>query len=296
MDDVESSIATAMIGHATNADARTGCSVILFDRAVACVADVRGGAPGTRETDLLASGRRVQRVDALLLTGGSAFGLAAADGVMAHLKAASRGFPTPFGPVPIVPAAVIFDLGVGTAIAPTAEMGRHAAEKAVALDDAEWGAVGAGTGATTDKLTGRPLAGGIGHATIAVNGGQVTAVSVVNPVGVVRFDDDASAIQQRLLSSNVPAGPGENTTLVVVITDLPVDRDALTRIAISAHDGMTRAIVPCHTIADGDVVFAVALNEVPNAVPLAASVSIATEIAVERSIRHGVQIGRANVR
>jgi L-aminopeptidase/D-esterase-like protein len=288
--------ADARIGHATNYEAVTGCSVILFDQAVACVADVRGGAPGTRETDLLAPGKLVQRVDAIVLTGGSAFGLRVADGVMAELKERGRGFETPFGSVPIVPAAVIFDLGVGAPIAPTAEMGRAAMRSAVPLDRADWGAIGAGRGATTDKLTGIPLPGGIGYARIDVPGGSVSAVSVTNAVGIVRLDQEASAIQRQLLAAIAPSNPGENTTLVVVMTDLPLDRDALYRLAISAHDGMTRAIVPCHTVSDGDVVFAVALNEVPGSPPISPALSIAAEIAVESSIRNAVIAARVNVR
>ncbi len=289
-------IATATIGHATNESAITGCSVIVFDRSVACVADVRGGAPGTRETDLLAPGRLVQRVDAIVLTGGSAFGLGVVDGVMAELKERGRGFQTPFGSVPIVPAAVIFDLGVGEPIPPTPEMGRLAVQSAVALEEAEWGAVGAGRGATTDKLTGTPLPGGIGYANVPLGDGSVSAIAVTNPAGVVRLDQDAGAIQRSLLEQHAPSNPGENTTLVVVLTDLPLDRDSLHRLAVSAHDGMARAIVPCHTISDGDIVFAVALNESPGA-PLAShALSIATEIAVESSIRHAVELARVHVR
>ena len=288
--------AVVTIGHATNHDARTGCSVIVFDQPVACVADVRGGAPGTRETDLLAAGRLVQRVDAILLTGGSAFGLAAADGVMAELAEGGRGFPTPFATVPIVPAAVIFDLGVGRPIAPDAAMGREAVRAAKPIADAQWGAIGAGCGATTDKFTGSPLPGGIGHATIQIEGHTLSAVAVVNAAGVVRLDRDATELQNELLQTSAPTNPGENTTLVAVITDLPIDRDALNRIAISAHDGMARAIVPCHTISDGDVVFAATLNETPGASFVSHRVSIATEIVVERSIRSAIRAARVNVR
>lgn len=288
--------ASASIGHATNHEARTGCSVIVFDRPVACVADVRGGAPGTRETDLLAPGRLVQRVDAILLTGGSAFGLAAADGVMSALAEQKRGFPTRFATVPIVPAAVIYDLGVGLPIAPTLVMGRDATISARSFDLAEWGSVGAGCGASTDKITGSPLAGGVGFAGISVEGGTISAVSVVNAAGAVRLDRDAFQLQREILDSIAPTTPGENTTLVVVMTDLPIDRDALHRIAIAAHDGMTRAIVPCHTSSDGDIAFAVALNETPGASAVSPRVSLATEIVVEMSIRHAVEQARVNVR
>ncbi len=288
--------AFARIGHATNFEARTGCSVIVFDRAVACVADVRGGAPGTRETDLLAPGRLVQRVDAILLSGGSAFGLGAADGVMSALAEQQRGFRTAHGSVPIVPAAIIYDLGVGQPIHPTPDMGRDATQSASSFTEAKWGAVGAGCGATTDKITGNPLAGGIGFAEISVDDGAITVISVVNAVGVVRFDRDPITLQRELLATPTNSTAGENTTLVVVMTDLPIDRDSLYRIAVSAHDGMARAIVPCHTSADGDIVFAAALNETPGAATISPVVSIATEIAVETSIRHAVQSARVNVR
>ena len=290
-----SPFANVTIGHATNHEASTGCSVIVFDRSVACVADVRGGAPGTRETDLLAPGRLVQRVDAIVLTGGSAFGLAVADGVMTELRARGSGFQTPFATVPIVPAAVIFDLGVGQPVPPTPEMGAEAVRSAVPIDRAEWGAIGAGRGATTDKMTGEPKAGGIGPETVAVAGGSVTAIAVTNPAGVIRLDQDSGAIQRRLLERFPTPTPGENTTLVTVFTDLPVSRDGLHRMAVAAHDGMARAIVPCHTISDGDIVFAAALNESADAPPLSPAVSIATEMAVEAAIRHAVELARVNV-
>src|SRR4051794_17662028 len=173
------------VGHATDDANQTGCTVILFSRPALCAIDVRGGAPGTRETDLLAPGSLVQRVDAILLTGGSAFGLSAADGVMSYLRDQGRGFPTSAGPVPIVPAAVIFDLGIGNPVAPDASMGYAACERAMTVDEADWGSVGAGRGAAVANITGNPIPGGIGWSRLPFAGGSVTAIAVVNALGIV---------------------------------------------------------------------------------------------------------------
>ncbi|MGH2548146.1 MAG: P1 family peptidase, partial [Thermomicrobiales bacterium] len=251
------------IGHATDEINRTGCTVIRFSEPAPCVVDVRGGAPGTRETDLLAPGKRVQRVDALVLSGGSAFGLATADGVMRRLKEEGRGFPTVAGPVPIVPTAVIYDLAIGNPVPPAPEMGYEAATSLDSIRDADWGAIGAGTGATFDKLVGNPQRGGIGSATIAYEGGSITAIAVVNAVGAIGADFtsvERRERQQALLHPSTHARTGENTTLVVVLVDGNVDHDGLHQVAVSAHDGMARAIVPCHTPFDGDLVFAATLR------------------------------------
>ncbi|CAN5493642.1 P1 family peptidase [soil metagenome] len=275
------------IGHATDQINRTGCTVIRFSEPARCVVDVRGGAPGTRETDLLAPGKRVQRVDALVLSGGSAFGLATADGVMRRLKEEGRGFPTIAGPVPIVPAAVIYDLAVGNPIPPTPEMGYEAASSVLSIHDADWGPIGAGTGATIDKLGGNPRQGGIGSATIAFEGGSITAIAVVNAVGAIGADlspDERRERQRAILHPSTGAKSGENTTLVVVLVDGAVDHDGLHQIAVSAHDGMTRAIVPCHTPFDGDLVFAATLRPDTVHTPISIQSCVAVEIAVEQAI------------
>jgi L-aminopeptidase/D-esterase-like protein len=279
------------IGHATDTANRTGCSVIRFSEPAPCVADVRGGAPGTRETDLLAPGRLVQRVDAILLTGGSAFGLAAADGVMQRLREEGRGFPTAAGPVPIVPGAVIFDLTFGNPVSPNAEMGYEAAASQTALVDAAWGGVGAGTGATIAKTSTRMSPGGIGYAEIAYDGGSVHAIAVVNALGTptapltTRTRQD---MQEHLLRSAPAPRVGENTTLIAVLIDDDIDHDALNQIAVSAHDGLARAIVPAHTPFDGDIVFAASLR--PNAISKRISLQscVATELAVERAIANAL--------
>jgi L-aminopeptidase/D-esterase-like protein len=275
------------IGHATDEINRTGCTVIRFSEPAPCVVDVRGGAPGTRETDLLAPGKRVQRVDALVLSGGSAFGLATADGVMRRLNEEGRGFPTIAGPVPIVPAAVIYDLAVGNPVPPTPEMGYEAASSVLPLQDAVWGAIGAGTGATIDKLGGNPRRGGIGAATVTYADGSITAIAVVNAVGAIGADFSPKERRERqrdILQPSARAKAGENTTLVVVLVDGDVNHDGLHQIAVSAHDGMTRAIIPCHTPFDGDLVFAAALRPDAIGAPISIQCCVAVELAVEQAI------------
>jgi L-aminopeptidase/D-esterase-like protein len=280
------------VGHFTDAERRTGCTVILFDRLCSAVVDVRGGAPGTRETDLLAADRLVGRVDAILLTGGSAFGLGAANGVVRFLRERGRGFPTPAGPVPIVPAAVIYDLSVGEASWPTEDDAHSACESALPIGETAFGQVGAGTGATYRKLWSgmlSPLRGGIGRATQDHGGRAITAISVVNAVGDVVFSDGEDH-RASLLANAPPADERTATTLVVVIVTGECDDQALRRIAISAHDGMARAIVPCHTISDGDLVFVVQTGETTPMDPVQTlQLTTATELAVEASIRNAVR-------
>ncbi len=285
--------AQVSLGHATDDVNLTGCTVVLLDSAVPCVVDVRGGGPGTRETDLLAPGRLVQRVDAIMLSGGSAFGLVTADGAMQYLLERNRGVPTAGGPVPIVPAAVIFDLAQGNPVRPTAEMGYVACASAGPIVDARWGAVGAGRGATTDKITGTPLPGGIGVGRETLAGGEIISVAVVNPLGVAGVEGDHRDIQRRQLAQPIDAPVGENTTLVVVLVDAPLGHDALRQIAVSAHDGMARAIVPCHTPFDGDLVFVAGLQEAPAVRVDNVSWCLATEIAVEAAIRHAITAARS---
>ncbi len=283
------------VGHWTDEIARTGCTVVLFDRPAPAVVDVRGGAPGTRETDLLAPGRLVRHADAILLTGGSAFGLAAADGVMAYLRDVGRGVVTPAGPVPIVPTAVVYDLSVGEPRTPDAQAGRAACEAAVPLSSVRRGLVGAGTGTTAGTLFGEEWTtrGGFGIATVAAPAGQVTALVVANPAGIVVDPPTGAPVnrpdvtgdpRERLLEAQPRAGGRESTTLCVLLIEAPVDETALIRCAVAAHDGMARALWPCHTLVDGDVVFATGLaTGSPSAGDILA-LSIAAELAVERAL------------
>lgn len=265
------------LGHAGDPEALTGCTVVLLDEPAVGAVDVRGGAPGTRETDLLAPGRLVDRVDAILLTGGSAFGLDAAAGVMAWLAAQGRGFDAGAARVPIVPAAVLFDLGVGRAdVRPDAEMGIAACRAAAggASGPLE-GSVGAGLGATVGKVLGLAgaMRGGVGSASLRLpDGATVGAVVAVNCLGDVYDPDtgrrlagtrdprtgapvDAAAL---LLTAAAGPPPAHNTTLAVVATDAELDPAQARRLAEMAHVGMARAIRPVHTQFDGDTIFAVA--------------------------------------
>lgn len=267
------------VGHWTDADALTGCTVVLCDGGAVGGVDVRGGGPGTRETDLLAPGRLVERVDAVLLTGGSAFGLAAADGVMRWLEERNVGFDTGVARVPIVPAAVIFDLGVGDgSVRPGSAAGYAACEAASQAPVAE-GNVGAGAGASVGKWAGAQFAmkAGIGSSALAApGGGTVGALAVVNALGDVvdpltgrlvagAYDRKARSFVAHKAAPlrstfSGPSGQGApggvNTVVAVVATDVPMSKEAVHKVAQMAHDGLARTIYPAHTPWDGDTVFA----------------------------------------
>ena len=284
-----------VIGHDTDSENKTGCTVILFREQVPAAVDVRGGAPGTRETTLLASGRR-GLVDAIVLSGGSAFGLATADGVMDFLASQGRGHPTPAGPVPLVPAAIIYDLAVGNPVAPDAAAGYRAAQTAQ-NSCVDIGAIGAGTGATVAKLAGNPSPSGIGYGRANSAAGMVEAVVVLNAVGdivdpatgsTVRGATDGHDLRTSgidLIRTGVGRGrAGENTTIGCLLVDATTDHSALQRIAIAAHNGLARTVVPAHTPFDGDTFFVAgrALGTVE--IEKTAALSAAATIAVERAI------------
>lgn len=292
------------VGHATDEEAATGCTVVVGPFRAAC--DIRGMASGTREIDALSHLHLVQRTDAILLTGGSAFGLAAADGVVRWLEEAGAGFDTGVARVPIVPAAVIFDLGVGRADRrPDAAMGRAACEAAGTGPVAE-GRVGAGTGATVGKALGpeRASPGGVGTASVRGAGHVVGALAVVNALGDVldaagavvagaRDGHGGFADTARLLrdaSDHPPVHPGTNTTLCVVATDAPLDRAGLHGLARAGSVGQARRIAPVHTAFDGDITFAVstapeaALVAPERLVALGAMAADAVAEAIERAV------------
>ena len=251
------------VGHETLAARFTGCTVVLVERGAVAGVDVRGSAPGTRETDLLNPVNTVEQVHAIVLTGGSAFGLDAASGVMRLLEERGIGFETGAGRVPIVPAAVLFDLNVGNdpRIRPGADCGYRAAAAASSGPAAE-GNVGAGAGATVGKLAGRERAmkGGIGSAAIALPDGLiVAALVVVNAAGDVidpatgqvvagaRTEDGRGlADVRRLIRAGLAmqGRVGENTTLGVVATNARLTKAQATKVAQMAHDGLARAIAP----------------------------------------------------
>ncbi|HEY8496378.1 MAG TPA: P1 family peptidase [Limnochordales bacterium] len=274
-------VAGLRVGHWTDDKALTGCTVVLCEGegAVGGV-DVRGGGPGTRETDLMAPGRLVERVHAIVLSGGSAFGLAAAAGVMEWLSERGIGFDTGVVPVPIVPAAVIFDLAVGDPkVRPGPAEGYAAAAAATAGPVAE-GNVGAGAGASAGKWAGMAYAmkTGIGTCSLSLpGGGTVGALVVCNPLGDIvdpltgHLVAGAYDRKQRSFLAHsagfagragfAAAFPAGNTVLAVVATDLPLSKEAVNRVAQMAHDGIARAIYPAHTPWDGDTVFALATGK-----------------------------------
>jgi L-aminopeptidase/D-esterase-like protein len=275
------------IGHWTDEQARTGCTVLSFDRPTLAACDVRGAAPGSRELALLAPGRAAQQPNAILLTGGSAFGLAAADGVMRWLKQQNRGLSTPAGLVPLVPAAVIFDLMVGDSSWPDADAGYRAIETAGELSNAATGSIGAGTGATYGHIrgSGHSRRGGIAISQIMIDQGSVTAVVVLNAFG----DSAASGTddpRQALLDRPIVPPIGESTTLMACVTDIPLDHNTLQYVTVAMHDGLARSIVPAHTMVDGDIAFAVSLDNASSVrIGQAFRVALAAEIAIEFAIR-----------
>ena len=283
-------------GHWTDADAATGCTVVLCGETTVGGVAVRGGSPGTRETDLLDPMRRVDRVHAILLSGGSAFGLAAANGVQSWLEERGIGFETPHGCVPIVPAAILYDLGVGRAdVRPNATVGRAAAYAASDAPLAS-GSVGAGTGATVAKGLGPAgvVKGGIGSAYCTLPGGvSVGAAVAVNAWGGIHDHRDGSLIAGPLRDDGTMADPvavildGEyppsdttmtNTTIGVVATDAGLDKMQANFVASSAHDGLALTIRPCHTTSDGDTLFCVATGHNSAPVNMTAIVAAATHV------------------
>jgi L-aminopeptidase/D-esterase-like protein len=294
------------VGHFTDTRRPTGCTVVLAEDGATCGVDVRGGAPGTRETELLDPVDMVPVVHGILLSGGSAFGLDAASGVMRHLEERGRGFAAGRARVPIVPAAILFDLAVGDGrIRPDAAAGYAAARAATSGPVAE-GSVGAGAGATVGKLWGmeHAMKGGVGSASIRLPDGLVVAALVaVNAVGDVVDPADGRLVAgartregrlrgslRALLAGEIPpALAGSNTTLGVVATNASLTKAQATRVATMAHDGLARAIQPVHTPWDGDTVFALGTG------PRNASELLVGALAAEvtsRAILRAVRLAR----
>jgi L-aminopeptidase/D-esterase-like protein len=300
------------VGHHTLAERPTGCTVILVDGegAVGGVAQ-RGGAPGTRETDLLDPQNMVDRVNAIVLSGGSAYGLDAAQGVMRYLEERKIGWKVgAAGVVPIVPAAILFDLGFGgdPKIRPTADCGYKAATAATAGAVAE-GNVGAGAGATVGKMGGarRAMKGGIGTASVTLpNGLIVAAIAAVNAVGDIvdpatgqvvagirtvdgkGLADVRTLLMNGALDSGASPRPGGNTTIAVVATNARMSKSDINRVALMADDGLSRAIRPSHTTGDGDTVFALATGQWGPASSTTVG-ALAAEVLAEAIVRAVVQ-------
>jgi L-aminopeptidase/D-esterase-like protein len=254
------------VGHDTDWEAGTGCTVVLCDRAAVGGVAVRGGAPATRETDLLRPMHLVQQVHAILLSGGSAFGLEATGGVMRYLEERGIGFETGVARVPIVPGAAIFDLAVGSAtVRPDASAGYRACEQASSGPVAQ-GSVGAGTGATISKLFDptHAIKGGLGSASMKLaNGTVVGALVVVNAVGEIIDPQTGQLVAGEHASLEKPlqaSNPFGNSTIAVVATNAELSKEWTNKVAEMAHNGLAQAIRPVHTLFDGDTVFALALG------------------------------------
>ena len=292
------------LGHATHPQYPTGCTVFLCPPGTYGSVESRGPAPGSRELALLAPDKPDDKeVNAILLTGGSAFGLAAADGVMRYLDERGIGHPTPIRNVPIVPAAVVFDLRPGVAYTPDAALGYAACEAAAAYDGTiAQGNAGAGTGVLVGKWAGFPyiMQGGFGVASIVAEGVEVAAAAVVNAVGDVVKDDGSVLAGARdpeggWLAARHPlryAGelglppPGTNTTLVVVATDATLTRNELARLTHHAHNGLAIAVRPSHTRHDGDMAFALSTRRTVAPISLVNNMAVA---AVSEAIRNAVR-------
>ncbi|MEP7380981.1 MAG: P1 family peptidase [Gemmatimonadota bacterium] len=293
-----------LVGQFTLSERPTGCTVVIVPKGAVAGVDVRGSAPGTRETDLLNPINTVSVVHGILLTGGSAFGLDAAGGVMRYLEEQNIGFDMRVVRVPIVPAAVIYDLGIGDPkVRPDAECGYRAAKSASPGPIAE-GSVGAGAGATVGKLFGaaRAMKGGVGTAAITLPDGlTVSAIVVVNAVGDV-IDPSTGAVvagvrgtdgytlsdARRLIRAGATrpsARTGENTTIGVVATNATLTKAQATKVAQMAHDGMARAISPAHTMGDGDTIFSLATGERAEAADVTTIGALAADVLAQAILR-----------
>lgn len=261
------------VGHYSDHAAKTGCTAVLFRDGVVAGVDVRGAAPGTRETDLLRGFNLVERIHAIMLSGGSAFGLAAATGAMEYLEKQGIGFNAGVARVPIVPSAVIFDLAVGRAdIRPGREEGYKACEDASSARVAT-GAVGAGTGAMVGKASGieYSMPGGLGSCCVTLESGvRVAALAAVNALGDIydpaTGDIVAGAKKDRAFVSSIDtvmrtSQTFGNSTIGIVATDAQLTREEATKLAGMAHDGLALSIRPVHTTFDGDTFFGVATGE-----------------------------------
>ncbi len=308
-------VAGLSVGHFTDMRRPTGCTVVIAEGGAVCGVDVRGAAPGTRETELLAPINAVEKVHAVLLAGGSAFGLDAAGGVMRWLD--ERGIGVAVGPtrgdgskvtVPIVPAAILFDLWIGDArIRPDAAAG-YAACAAASRETPAEGNVGAGSGASLGKLFGidHAMRGGVGTASIVVGGITVAALVAVNAMGDVvdpatgaivagARSDDGTAFRDTMASFRRGEWPpprsamrdeaGGATTLAIVATDAQLGKAEATKVAQMAHDGLARTIHPVHTMSDGDVVFALATGASGKHAPTTLIGALAADVLADAVLR-----------
>lgn len=298
-----------MVGHYTDEEHITGCTVILCPPKTVASCDVRGSSPGSREIAALAPDKQMQEVHAILLSGGSAFGLGAANGVMKYLSEKNIGYATPWVIVPIVPSAIIFDLNIGSSsVFPVQENAYAACVNASRI--VEQGSVGAGTGAVVGKWNGfeRAMKGGVGSSSHKSGKLIVGAIAVVNAVGDILERDGSvlaganesgkyftSAERLDLFKNDHLLTRNTNTTLIVVASNAKLSKVDTHRVAQRVHDGMARAIQPCHTTFDGDIAFALSTGEVT--APIDVVAELAADAATE-AIRNAVRFakGRGGVK
>ena len=296
------------VGHWTDELSMTGCTVVICPSGTIGGVDVRGAAPGTRETDLLKPENSVQEVNAILLSGGSAFGLAAASGVVDELAENKIGFKVGEHIIPIVPAAIIFDLNIGTASFPDYESGKEAVRSAQS-DNVAVGSVGVGTGATAAKIAGveHAIKCGIGMSSVVLDSGIiVSAMVVVNAFGCVRDADTGITVAGArgesglFLDENVVVDSqnkyeesGSNTTLGIVVTNAKLDKTRVNRLATIAHDGFASSIWPVHTRSDGDVIFGLATQEIDTSLADVFKVEAFAVKAIERAILNAVSSSKS---
>lgn len=287
------SVPGVRVGHWTDAEGMTGVTVVIFPEPNVAAVEIRGAAPGSRETAVLEPGMRVETVHGIVLAGGSAFGLAAAQGVMRELEAEGRGHPTMFGPVPIVPAAVVYDLGLGDPKARPGPEEGAAAYQAASAGPVEMGNIGAGTGATVANWRGIEARrkGGLGSAALDVDEGHVGALAAVNAVGDV-FTLEGEPLTggpAQPPSRPVLPVPLQHTTLVVVATDLALSRNDLRRVAVRAQDAVAACVRPSHTRYDGDAAFVVSCGDRSGDVDAAGETAF---VAVARAIEAAIRAAR----
>jgi L-aminopeptidase/D-esterase-like protein len=290
------------VGHYTLRQRPTGCTVVLCEEGAVAGVDVRGSAPGTRETDLLNPINSVQKIHAVLLSGGSAFGLSASTGVVQYLEERGVGYRTTHLPVPIVPAAILYDLGLGDpTIRPDSQSGYEACQ-AASSGQVQEGCVGAGAGATVGKLFGmdRAMKSGVGSASLRVEDLLVAALAAVNSVGDVidphtgrvlagaRTEDGRKPVNTMQVLRQRPRAAqgqrGENTTLVVVATNANLEKTGMTKVAQMSHDGLARAINPVHMPSDGDTVFALSTGKIES-IDLGTVGALAAEVTAQAIVR-----------
>lgn len=275
------------VGHWTDERAATGCTVVLFPEGTVASGEVRGGAPATREWALLAPERTVARLDAVVLCGGSAFGLAACDGAMRWCEERGMGFPSPAGPVPIVVGAALFDLAVGDAAVRPGPAEGYAACQAARAGQTEVGRVGAGTGARIGSWRGPDQArpGGIGSASVRAGELCVGALVAVNAFGdILGSGVEPPEATPELVGWPNAVGPAEHTTIGVVATNAALGKVACLLVAQSAQDGLARATFPAHATVDGDAIVAAATGPVEAAPDVVRALAARAVAAAVRSV------------